>query len=370
MDFPLGIRPHGTGLQIRIKHKGTSYCWTIQTKNPYNKSAIAAAVREREDLKQRLKMGLPVLLGENAKNGLLADIVNDYLETLDVEYSSAQSYVRLLNQHWLPNFGHWLITDIRPSHIKKQLNGYRNPTTGKPLSSKTKKNAMVPLSNAFQHAMGENLVEVNPCSAVKFKKQQKSEVERFTPREKTKILKKLQGEVLLYFTIMFETGMRPSEILALKWEDYDGETFHVSKAIVWRRVKDSTKNHEIRTVFVGDQVKLGLSKHDTRFKKSYIFLNSKGGPQLDTDIFNDKWKAALSRAEVRYRIPYTCRHTRASAMITAGIDDKFGAGQLGHTIEMYHRTYGRWIAALGDQEQVAKLKKLAEVWAEEGNKSD
>lgn len=366
MDFPVGIRPHGSGLQIRIKHKGTPYCWTIQTKNPHSKSAIAAAVRERDDLKRRLKMGLPVLLGENAENGLLADVVNDYLETLDVQYSSAQSYVRLLNQHWLPNFGHWLITDIRPSHIKKQLNSYRNPNTGKPLSSKTKKNALVPLSNTFQHAMAENLIDVNPCSAVKFKKEQKPEIERFTPKEKTKILKKLKGDALLYFTIIFETGMRPSEILALKWEDYDGEIFHVSKAIVWRKIKASTKNHKIRKVFVSELVKDTLSQHDTRFKKSYIFLNGKDGPHLDTDVFNDAWKKALSQAEVRYRIPYTCRHTRASAMITGGVDDKFGAGQLGHTIEMYHRIYGRWIAELGDHEQVAKLKKVDEKWTKEG----
>lgn len=369
MDFPVGIRQHGTGLQIRIKHKGTTYSWTIPTKNPHSKRSIASAVQEREDLKRRLKMGLPILLGENSENALLADIAKDYLETLDVEYSTAASYVRLLNQHWLPNFGHWLITDLRPSHIKKYLNSYKNPQTSNPLASKTKKNALVPLSNLFNHAIADGLMDVNPCSAVKFKKEQKAEVERFTPREKTKILKKLKGDALVYFTIMFETGMRPSEILALKWEDFDGETFHVCKAIVWRKVKPSTKNHEIRKVFISDLLKETLAKHDTRFKKSHILLNSIDGPCLDTDDFNGAWKDALSRAEVRYRIPYTCRHTRASAMITGGLDDKFGAGQLGHTIEMYHRTYGRWISELGDQAQVAKLKKVAELWIEEGKKN-
>ena len=165
MDFPTGIRPHGSGLQIRIEHKGTVYYAQIETAKPYSQRSIASAVRERGDLKRRLKLGLPILVDETGDNNLLADVVNDYLDALDVEYSTAVSYVRLLNQHWLPNFGHWLISDIRPSHITKYLNRYTNPGTGKALSQKTKRNALVPLSSAFTHAINDGLLDVNPCTA-------------------------------------------------------------------------------------------------------------------------------------------------------------------------------------------------------------
>jgi len=362
MDFPVGIRPHGNGLQIRITHKGIEYAHTYETQNPHSKRAITAAVRERADLKNRLKLGLSLRVDENGANALLGDLTQDYLDTLDVERSTAVSYLRLLNQHWLPNFGHWLITDIRPSHIKKYLNNYENTKTGKSISQKTKVCAMVPLRNVFNHAIADGLIEVNPCSAIKFTKGQKPPIERFSLKEKAGILKQLSGQGLVYFTLLFETGMRPSEILALTWDDYDGESLHVNKAIVWRKLKASTKNHEVREVFVSDPLRKALSDHPTRFQKSYIFLNTKGTPHLDTDVFNGHWKAALTKARVRYRIPYTCRHTRAAEMLTGGIEPAFAAAQLGHTIEMFFRTYTKWVNELRDNEQKDKLKNLAQNW--------
>lgn len=369
MDFPTGIRPHGNGLQIRIQHKGIRYSTSFETKNPHKKSSITGAIRERDDIKRRLKLGIHVDLDHEGSNGLLSDIAQDYLDGLDVERSTAVSYVRLLNQHWLPNFGNWLVTDIKPSHIKKYLNNYTNPKTKKMISQKTKTCAMVPLRNVFNHALADGLIDVNPCTAIKFNKGQKPAISIFSLEEKAKILKHLSGQSLVYFTVLFETGMRPSEVLALKWDDYDGEVLNVSKAIVWRKIKPSTKNHEAREVFTSELLRKALSNHNTRFKKSYIFLNTKGTPHLDTDVFNAQWKRALSKARVHYRIPYTCRHTRAAEMLTGGIEPGFAASQLGHTLEMFFRTYTKWINERRDNEQKEKLEKLDTNWTETEGKN-
>ena len=359
MDFPRGVRPHGAGLQIRVQHKGRRFTQIIETSNPLSKRSIAAAVRAQSELASRLKLGLPVECGEDGSL-LLSDVAAQYVQTLDVERSTAISYVRILNQHWLPNFGHWLLTDVRPSHIKAYLSGTE-------LSPKTKRNILVPLRCVFNHALDDGSIDANPVSAVKVKKHQKPAIDRFSPDERERILAKLSGSALMYFTMMFETGMRPSEILALKWSDYDGQHIHVSKSVVWRRLKPTTKNHEARSVYASTLLREALQGHPTRFKGGYIFPNAHGEYMRDTDDFNAAWKVALERARVHYRIPYVCRHTRAAMMLTGGIDAVYAAGQLGHTVEMFLRTYSTWINELGDKAQEVKLEALEKLGQQDKN---
>lgn len=333
--LPPGIRLHGTGLQIRINHNGRQYCKTITTGNPTAAATIAAAVREREDMKSRLHLGLPLYEEEVGQAGLFREVAQDWLNTFSGKLSTIQGYTNILNTHWLPELGNRLIAEIRPSHLKEVL-------SKKNVSAKTKRNLIGPVRSLMDYAVGEGYITVNPCESVKIGKHQKPAIERFKPEEVEKILAKLDGEALAYFTLFFETGLRPGEILGLQWDDYDGETLHVSRAIVRRRVT-STKTYEVRDVLVSERLRKVLASHSTRFKGGPIFQNSFGRPHLDTDAFNPLWKVALRRAKVRYRIPYTCRHTRASMLLTAGVEPAFAAKQMGHTIEMFFRIYADWI---------------------------
>jgi len=356
MDLPTGIRQHGSGLQIRLRYKGIDYTQTIDCK--VNKGTIALAARTRSELKQRLQLGLPIASRDSDNIALIADVCQQWLNGLDVEYSTATTYLRLVNQHWLPNFGHWPITDLKPSHIRNYLNGFRKANK-QPLSYKTKKNALIPLRAVYNFAINDGLTDHNPCATVKFKRGQKLEIDRFSSAEKSKILNNLDGDCLVYFTILFETGMRPSEVLALLWTDYEGDYMSVSKSIVRRKLKASTKTNRARRVHLNAEVKRALNGHTTRFANGYIFINSHGGPHLDTDRFNGAWQTALRKARVAYRIPYTCRHTRAAIMLTNGVEPAFSAAQLGHSLEMFLRIYSAWLPS-GDDAEIAKLNAIGE----------
>ncbi|MBL4826717.1 MAG: site-specific integrase [Spongiibacteraceae bacterium] len=353
--WPKGIRPMGDGIQIRITHNGKTYTQTVQG-SAYNKTHLALAVKEREHIESRLTLGLPILEEEIARTDYFSNIAQAFLATLEAEYSTVQSYTAILNRYWMPVFGRWLITEIRPSHIKKEIAKYHN------LRQKTKKNILIPLRGVFRHALDDEMITSNPFAAVRIKKQQKHTTERFKPEESRKILKLLNGQAYLYFALFFGTGMRPSEMLALRWEDYTGESIHVCKAIVRRRLKPTTKNHESRDVYIEQWLRHIINNQPTRFQGDYLFVNTKGGPYLDTDIFNAAWKEALSKANIRYRIPYTCRHTRASELLTKGIDPAFAAKQLGHQLDMFYRTYAEWIDEGGTQAQLEKMEKLDKNW--------
>ena len=59
---------------------------------------------------------------------------------------------------------------------------------------------------------------------------------------------------------------------------------------------------------------------------------------------------------MRYRRPYNLRHTCATVMLMAGMNDSFCANQLGHSVEMFHRTYAKWMDGEQNDREVARLE--------------
>ena len=64
----------------------------------------------------------------------------------------------------------------------------------------------------------------------------------------------------------------------------------------------------------------------------------------------------LKRLGIRYRPPYNTRHTYASMLLMAGMKPAYCAGQLGHSVEIFHSTYAKWIPGAGDDAEMAKLE--------------
>lgn len=332
--WPRGIRPHGNGIEIRIYWRGR-YVWeeTVEG-DAYRASDIAAAVQRRDELRSRLKLGLPLYRGDaTATRSLFIDDAQDYLNTLDADYSTHLSYEGILNKYWLPVFGNWPTLEISTQAIKEELARHKT------ISQKTKKNILVPLRGALQHAG----INPNPVAAIKLKRHQKPRIQRYQPPEVQALLAELSGQEQVYFALLLGTGLRPGEALGLQWPDYNGEEISVTKQIVRRRTKATTKTHESRQVYVPTWCRPYLNKHPTRFQGGPIFVNSRGEHFRDCDVFNLAWRDAHRKARVPYRIPYTCRHTRAAELLSAGVEPGRAAAQLGHTLEMFFRTYSEWI---------------------------
>ncbi len=63
-------------------------------------------------------------------------------------------------------------------------------------------------------------------------------------------------------------------------------------------------------------------------------------------------------AKVRHRRPYNCRHSYASIGLSEGLQPAFLASQLGHTLEVFYRTYATWIDDDSNQVQYSKLESI------------
>lgn len=328
-----GIRPDGAGLRIRIWGAGGQLVYSETVKgDPHSARTITAAKQRRKWLIARQRLGLPLEEGQQSDSHLFEDVAQDYLNTLGAKRSTSMSYENILNGYWLPVYTGWPLQEITTADIKRRISRWN-------VGPKTKRNILGPLRGVLSH--GE--VNPNPVDAVKVKRGQRAPVSRYTPAEREALLGKLAGQPLVYFAMLFGCGLRPGEALGLLWTDYDGEELDVSKQITRRRVEQSTKTSVRRRVYIPSWARPILNAHTTRFDGGYIFQNTQGGPYLDTDVFNEAWRVAHRKARIPYRIPYTCRHTRAAELLSTGVDPGDAAKQMGHSVEMFLRTYSEWI---------------------------
>lgn len=330
--WPPGIRPSGKGIRVRIWRKGQLVHSETIEGNPHSKADLASAVKYRDTLTARLKLGLSLTPEDDEGIRLFEDVAQDYLNTHIADEDTVTKYANMLNRHWMPHYAGWPVTEITAKDIKARLAEME-------VAIKTKKNILGPLRGVLGHAE----LNPNPAAGIRFKKRQKPPVERYRPQERVGLLDNLEGQDKVYFALLFATGLRPGEACGLLWEDYDGEQLSVTKQITRGKLKASTKTYERRRVYVPKWVRPLLNNHATRFKEGHIFLNTEGGPVKQTRYFNRAWVKAHKKARVPYRVPYTCRHTRAAELLSIGINPADAASQMGHSTEMFLRTYSEFI---------------------------
>ncbi len=342
--WPAGIRPRGCGIEIRIwRHTKLAYSETIQG-DPYKKADLSAAIKRREELVARLRLGLPLFDGDSGRKTFKV-VAQKYLDSLDIDEQTIRGYRNQIKAYWLPLFDGWPVDDITTTHIKDAL-------AGMSLSQKTKKNALIPLSRVFSYAG----IIPNPAAGVTFGKRKKPSVDRYRPEERAKVLDKLEGQDRLYFALLFATGLRPGEACALQWSDWDGDQLHISKQITRGKAKARTKTFVDRRVYVPQWVRPLLLNHGTRFEGGYIFKNPHGQPYRQTRYLNKAWAKAHKSARIRMRVPYVCRHTRAAELLSMGVAPADAASQLGHSIQVFLNTYSEFMVEYSGRQDFARFE--------------
>jgi len=356
--WPSGISADGAGLRLRIFDKRrTIYSETIKG-DAHSPSFIASAEQRLKWLKARHLLGLPLTEGEKDSD-VFEDVAQGYMNTLDAKHSTHMSYENILNHYWLPHFTSWPIEDITTRKIKEILALFD-------VATKTKRNILIPLRGLLDH--GE--VNPNPCNIkLKRRKGRGGSPVSYTPAEREALMDKLEnlvvpswleGQPAAYFALLFGCGLRPcGEVLALQWPDYDGMLISVNKQITKRRLQRYTKTDLPRKVYVPAWVKPYLNKLPSRFDGRYIFTNSLGGPFLDSDHMNDAWREAHKKARISYQEPYACRHTRASELLSTGIQAPDAAKQLGHSVEMFHQIYAEWVEEFSGNSDLTRFEGMA-----------
>lgn len=281
-----------------------------------------------------------------------------WLGTLKVATSSLKAYKVSLNSFWIPALGGMLLGAIKRSDIATII-------SKSDLAHKTINNYLVAARCMFATALEDGLIEKSPMEFIKQLPVQKREPMPLEIEEIEIVLlymgNNYSSQVLNYFKFAFFTGLRPSELIALRWADIEWQKkiVRVEVAFVLGEEKD-TKTHKVRYVDLPEPAfeALKSQKLSTLMKKhGRVFENpTTGRPWASHKVPRlSYWKPCLNALGIMARDAYQTRHTYATMMLGVGCSPRYVADQLGHgTLQMLLTTYSKWLPS-GNEAEKAKV---------------
>lgn len=237
-----------------------------------------------------------------------------------------------------PHLGKLRIGEIGRSDVR----GWRAALLKEGATVYSADRAVTVLSAALGAAVDDDLIPANPCRGLKRLPRKPArrlpatltEVERVraamvTPRDR------------LMVSLMAYAGLRPSELVTLRWDDVRRETLVVRSASRGNGEEKGTKTGSVRPVPLCAPLRDDLN---TLERDGHLVIT---GDNLDWHNWASRiWRPACSRARPRKGIsPYSLRHTFASLLIAEGRNPWQVAALMGHsTPDMVIRVYGHLFA--------------------------
>jgi len=232
---------------------------------------------------------------------------------------------------------------------------------------------MIPLRNIVRDAFDEHGWHElrDPFIRLKLPKPAKYRARPFNFTEWEIFISHIPKWYRPYFNFSVQTGLRPSEHIALKWIAIDDEFIHIELS----RVKNIEKA-DLKTDGSRRSIRLRpslvkilkeqreLTKH---LQNPYVFLCHNGLP-IRLNRLWDVYKKAMVESDLAFRRMYEIRHTFASWALAAGETPAWVARTLGHVdTSMVYRNYARYIPNLTHTDGSALEKRFSDCRQKKGN---
>lgn len=184
------------------------------------------------------------------------------------------------------------------------------------------------LNMALLQAVSWEVIEKTPCRGLILPKKVRPQVKIMSPGQASKFMKVAMTKYPI-LALALETGMRPGELVALKWTDIDfaNRTITVSRAISLGKVKE-TKTGKGRTI----EISLAMCDVLKGLKRGpYVFPSQKGTPLNVNNLNNRMMKQACKDAKIPRFHLYALRHTSLSLLVANGVNIKAVSERAGHS---------------------------------------
>lgn len=351
-----GVTVRGNAIRITFTHNGKTYRPTLKDL-PNTPANLKYAHRLLHEINERIRHGVFVLSDYFQADGeqsalTLSKQIEHWLMAQSIEASTKAAY-EAAARFWKPI--------DRPIRALVKSDFLTHLAKSK-LSGKTLNNYTSVVREALQLAVDDGKLTKNPAADIPRQKWQKEPPDPFSREESEAIIARFQNTPVANFVEFWMwTGLRTSEIFALQWSQIalaKGEIL-INRAKV-RGITKATKTNTARIVTLNSRARAALEAQRslTQLEGKEVFQD----PRYRTAWADERafrrsyWEPALKVLGIRYRQPYDMRHTYATAMLMAGMTPAFCARQLGHSVEIFLRTYSKWLDGPQNSREMDKLE--------------
>lgn len=270
-----------------------------------------------------------------------------------VKPSTWEGYQSKVQHHILPYIGHVKIKDLRAQQIQHMLSEIREQgrcdNRDIRVSEQTLLHIYRILHDILQRAVRWGIIQSNPCMMVDKPRPKSVDTDIWVREQVQEFFRYTRGDSMYpVFFLLFSTGMRIGEVLALRWCDVDFETrainvrnniSYIKGGYLFQSPKTKASK---RTLPIPEQlirVLMNVQREQAKYKRLYgadyedhdlVCCTLKGTPHYSSNV-KRKWDAIVLRTGLpRIRI-HDARHTFASMMIYQGIDVKTLQTMMGHS---------------------------------------
>jgi len=323
----------------------------VTKKRKYFSKTIHGLRRDAQEFLNRALAERDRKRGLQSTNMTVADYCTHWLETAAkarLRPKTYADYAGLLLRYVFPGIGKIPIGKLESLEIQSVYTGMY----ARGLSSRTIIYAHAVLRSALAQAVKWRLILDNPAMSVDLPRRRRREMKVLTLDQARILVQACESEPYgTLFTLALTTGMRPSEYLALQWNDVDWEknTVRVTKTLErlaagnWRFA--DTKRIGSRRVVklqntVVKQLKHQLERSPEANPATLIFSDSEGRPLHRRSLVRRHFKPLLRWLDFPDIRLYDLRHTAATLALIAGVPTKVISEQLGHasaafTLDVY-----------------------------------
>ena len=268
-----------------------------------------------------------------------------------VRQSRLRDYKQAFNAYILPRFKNVSLADIHTKDLTDFRGELLNRDGKKPLGLKTIRNIIDSSFRAMYKAarieIGGELEGRDPFIDVQWAPVKVEPPDPLTSAEKQRILDAFLEHEPFYYPfvrVQFDTGMRPSETVALTWNDIDLErrTIRINKSRYMSTDNDhpkTTKSGRTITIAKALMELIETLRHPWSKATDKVFLNKFGEPLNASSFRDDYWYRILVSLTIRKRKLYATRHTFITGMVNKDINLKKIADYCGTSVGMIEKHY-------------------------------